>query len=710
MGAAIKGTPNTSTSNTVTIPTHAVGDDIFIFAFRDGSTTVPSKPSASGTVPAWVDIESGAGANSCSARLAHFVATATNHTSGTWTNATGMIAVVIQNQASSPIGGHAEGGGTSSTLATAPSITQQQTTGKALILEFYGHRTVTAWSTAPSGYTRKASNATEVCLNSKDLSTSDGSISQNCTTSASSGYRGITLEILSTETSPTIALNSPADASSGSDTTPDLQFTGTDSESDDVTYQIQVDTASTFNSQSPTLLASYSESNNDDFGRIGVDFSSVGECFDSGNGGIINSCEFEINKVGSPTGNIIAAVYAITGTFGTNATPTGSELAHSDNINVSTLPTSRTVTKFTFTGANKIELTPNTKYFVILYWVGGDASNYVAIWADTTSPIFAGNFWDVVGGGSSGLDLGFYFYIDTPLINKFSASDVGFSNSASNPLFSDNFNDNSLDGAKWSSFAFTSGSVSETNQRIELSVAATTNASESGLYSGLKDFRGKRVSFEVVSIPTGNCYADVGIQLEAQTSESADQNYALIGVDTGTGKLQATHKINNTFSLLAEITYNSTSHKYWAVREEQGIIYYEYSADRITWTTLYSESTPFSVSSAYVLLDNYEYNATSSPTAFKIDNVSLDYSGNYPSAEAVTYTVQSALSLLTYYWKVRAKDPSGSNLFGSWSSTRSFTITSGSSSIKTAIGLSKSSIKSLNGLAIASVKSINGLS
>lgn len=49
--------------------------------------------------------------------------------------------------------------------------------------------------------------------------------------------------------SPTVALNSPADSSSATDTTPTLDFTGTDTESDDIRYNIQIDSVNTFDSQ-----------------------------------------------------------------------------------------------------------------------------------------------------------------------------------------------------------------------------------------------------------------------------------------------------------------------------------------------------------------------------------------------------------------------------------------------------------------------------
>lgn len=48
----------------------------------------------------------------------------------------------------------------------------------------------------------------------------------------------------------------------------------------------------------------------------------------------------------------------------------------------------------------------------------------------------------------------------------------------------------------------------------------------------------------------------------------------------------------------------------------------------------------------------------------------------FASGDQISYTVQgaNALSPGTYYWRVRGKDPSGTNTFGAWSGTRSFTV------------------------------------
>lgn len=62
---------------------------------------------------------------------------------------------------------------------------------------------------------------------------------------------------------------------------------------------------------------------------------------------------------------------------------------------------------------------------------------------------------------------------------------------------------------------------------------------------------------------------------------------------------------------------------------------------------------------------------------------SPDNTDPFASAQAVTYTVQDDLSADTYYWRVRGLDPSGSNAYGAWATTRSFTISSGTTEVIT---------------------------
>lgn len=195
---AISGTPATVNATSVALPTHAVGDMIIIAAAAS-SNTLALKPTAAGTVPVFTDITANTGANTTSMRIAYAIATTSSHTSGTWANAAFLAVIVVHNQNASPIGGAVESGGTSSSGVTAPAITMINTSGASFLLEFY-YGGFSAWNAAPSGYTRRASTHTTsagICLNTKNVTTSDGAIAQTGTWAGfTTGFRGATIEIL----------------------------------------------------------------------------------------------------------------------------------------------------------------------------------------------------------------------------------------------------------------------------------------------------------------------------------------------------------------------------------------------------------------------------------------------------------------------------------------------------------------------------------
>jgi hypothetical protein len=79
-------------SDSVTLGTHAAGDLLLVFAYNDGSATIPSLPSG------WLNLHNVTAATG-SYRIGFKVATASSETSGTWTNADGVIAVVYRSDA-----------------------------------------------------------------------------------------------------------------------------------------------------------------------------------------------------------------------------------------------------------------------------------------------------------------------------------------------------------------------------------------------------------------------------------------------------------------------------------------------------------------------------------------------------------------------------------------------------------------------------------
>jgi len=165
------------------------------------------------------------------------------------------------------------------------------------------------------------------------------------------------------------------------------------------------------------LVDSLSEATQTSEGKLnsGGDIG-LGQAF-TGVAGVLNSSVFYIKKTNSPTGNITAAIYDSTGTFGTNMKPTGAALATSDTVDITTIGTSFDLQTFTFSGGNKITLVEGTKYITVIQFSGGDATNALFVGIDGAS--HAGNrSWsaDLSTWSSSGnFDVCFYVYNDDPV-------------------------------------------------------------------------------------------------------------------------------------------------------------------------------------------------------------------------------------------------------------------------------------------------------
>lgn len=187
---------------------------------------------------------------------------------------------------------------------------------------------------------------------------------------------------------------------------------------------------------SAVVADSYSESNQNTQTQLTPNQTKYSQTFTNTTASILDSCKFYLKKFGVPglpTGNAVAKIYAITGTYGTNAKPTGTALATSDNFDVSTLTTSFALTTFSFTGANRINLTANTNYALTIEYVPVDYDNVVAVGLDSSSPSHSGNYalYTVASGtwsGGSGSLYDFPFYLYTKLGNFTNPSNVYTSN------------------------------------------------------------------------------------------------------------------------------------------------------------------------------------------------------------------------------------------------------------------------------------------
>lgn len=199
-------TVSTTSATSLTLPQHSPGQMIVLFVANTtgvaGSTTMPTKPTASGATPAWVDISTKNNTTGLALYTVYFVATGT-HTSGTWTNASTLMAVVIKNIGVTPLGGFgtlsdADVGAPSGDLnSAAPAVTLAQTDGSSILLHAMVARSnSTAWNAAPSGYAQMLTNGA-MCLDIKLNTTSDGQlINTHASLGSTAGhYIGSTVEV-----------------------------------------------------------------------------------------------------------------------------------------------------------------------------------------------------------------------------------------------------------------------------------------------------------------------------------------------------------------------------------------------------------------------------------------------------------------------------------------------------------------------------------
>ena len=162
----------------------------------------------------------------------------------------------------------------------------------------------------------------------------------------------------------------------------------------------------------PTLLGSWSQTNENATVALyasGTNPTYYGQNFLNTNSIVLSNAVFYIKSVGSPSSNIVAKIYASTG--GVGATPTGSFLAISDTVSATPISSSFALTTFPFSGVNKITLSANTEYFVVIEYLGGDSSDYIGVGISSTPATYGNSVSSYTGSSWMALTTGMCFYI-----------------------------------------------------------------------------------------------------------------------------------------------------------------------------------------------------------------------------------------------------------------------------------------------------------
>lgn len=160
---------------------------------------------------------------------------------------------------------------------------------------------------------------------------------------------------------------------------------------------------------------------------------------------------------------------------------------------------------------------------------------------------------------------------------------------------SDNFNDNSINPALWK----TNGAIEEVNQRIEIRPLPSPNTNYGTCESvSTYDLTNSYFQLEVSQVLpfSGQTYIVV---------EAPGKNALYLTADAGF--LRAMWELASVHQDLAAIPYDPVLHRWWRVREDAGVLYWETSANGKQWNTLVSKAYSFDVTACSVWFTAREF-------------------------------------------------------------------------------------------------------
>lgn len=190
--------------------------------------------------------------------------------------------------------------------------------------------------------------------------------------------------------------------------------------------------------------------------------------------------------------------------------------------------------------------------------------------------------------------------------------------SVPDPIFSDDFNDNSIDQSKWAINNAGTPTVTEQSQRLQITLAPNV-AGYNGVDSVSRfDFTSRMAQVEVVQpvSQAGWCENFINVSLDAN-------NYLLI--DAGAGSMVFRSMVGGANNQTA-IAYDPAAFPFWRIRHDQiaSLIYFETSPDGDVWTVRKTAAVGFDLTNLrFTLMAGAWGTGNSNPGAAIYDNFKL---------------------------------------------------------------------------------------
>ncbi len=234
-------------------------------------------------------------------------------------------------------------------------------------------------------------------------------------------------------------------------------------------------------------------------------------------------------------------------------------------------------------------------------------------------------------------DQGYYAHIGAGTKDPFSATatvrfddfNVGSGSGGSGALLScpaseltDSFDDDTPSWV-WFPWANNGAEVDETQGALQITFGSPGAATRFAGYTSRRhyDLRGQRVSVALPGTVSAQSTASQIFEVDLrQRDGSSQQNQLILRQGTLTWN-QGTEPASP--AVLGTAPYQPTSQRYLALREAQGVLFFEVSADGRDWTTLCSAPAPTSVADAVFLLWASTDPTTTNPGIARFDDFNI---------------------------------------------------------------------------------------
>lgn len=176
----------------------------------------------------------------------------------------------------------------------------------------------------------------------------------------------------------------------------------------------------------------------------------------------------------------------------------------------------------------------------------------------------------------------------------------------------DPFNQGTLNTGLWTQNTAGSATISYDATGATVTFpSASTSSTDGDIFSNINyDLTGAYASLHVITVPSSLTNADATLKLVLDVNNSLNWQYE-------SGILYAQKFIAGSLTNAFSVTYSSSTHAYWRIRESGGTTFWDTSADGKSWTNRYSVANPFAVNNLSVKIAGTCYEAESNPGTFK---------------------------------------------------------------------------------------------